>query len=261
MPDNSQLQKTHFDNIGSFYINSRRNSKHLAYKKIMWDFILDKFKKYLDTDKKLLGIEAMCGNAETSMLFINNFPDIKMHAFDLSLNMINSIDKNIGEKIIISENDIFKLDIKNCYDFAVIIGGLHHIAENPDIGLKNIYNALKPNGIFLNLEPTQNNFLWKIIRNDIYRRNPLFEPATEKGFNLSDLNYLFKQAGFNVLYQFYPGLLGYVLYYNPDAFPKLNIGGDRTAKIFSRLDIMLGRTFIGRIFSFATWTIAQKTLV
>ena len=56
----------------------------------------------------------------------------------------------------------------------------------------------------------------------------------------------------------WPGLASYVLYYNPDAFPSLNLGGERAVRTAFALDRPFFRTPIGRFFSFATLSLWRR---
>ena len=72
------------------------------------------------------------------------------------------------------------------------------------------------------------------------------------------LNALYLSGGFNIIDQFYPGLLSYILYYNPDAFSFLNIGNKLIVKALFTVDKYFFRNIIGRLFSFATLSILKK---
>jgi SAM-dependent methyltransferase len=259
MPDKVEAQRKHFDAIADIYIQGRSGKNHLAYKEIIWKYVLAKLSEHIPADAQLNGLEAMCGNAETSVRLVEFFPNLTMHAFDLSDSMVNAADVDGTKKISILQKDILLLDDKEVYDFAVIIGGLHHITHDVQTGVSNIYAALKKGGIFLNLEPTHNNFVWEAVRNKIYKDNAIFEENSERAFTLKEYNACLTANGFRILDQFYPGLLGYVLYYNPDAFPALNVGPVALARMLAGLDLRLGSNLIGKLFSFATWTIAVKS--
>ena len=70
---------------------------------------------------------------------------------------------------------------------------------------------------------------------------------------------VFGDAGFSLVDVMYPGLLAYVLYDNPDAFPYLNIGGRRTDGAVYASERLLLRTPLARALSFATLALWQKT--
>ncbi len=132
------------------------------------------------------------------------------------------------------------------------------VYREADLALKNISAVLKPGGHFINFEPTQNFLPLKMVRTFLYKHNNLFDEDTEQGFDLSHLNRLFRDNGYAAVDQMYPGLLSYILYYNPDAFPLLNRGGKRTVTALYRLDKPFMRNLIGRTFSFATLSLFRK---
>ncbi len=256
----SEIQREHFNKITSQYLRGRSNKKHLIYKSLLWNHVIKELKKYLKKGQKLVVLDAMSGDAEASLKIAQHFPDSAIYAFDYSDMMVAMARKIVKNKknIKISQLDILKLKDRNKYDLIVLIGGLHHVPHNVPLALKKLFASLKKGGLFLNLEPTHNNPIWRAARNHIYKHNDLFEEESEKAFEFSEYNELLKKAKFKIIYQIYPGLLGYILYYNPDAFPSLNIGPVIFAKFLGYLDLFLSKTIIGKYFSFATWTIAQK---
>lgn len=258
MKTDAEVQREHFNLISSKYLNSRKNENHLAYKEVWWDKILEFLLLNYNFDENCDSLEAMCGLAEGSNLLKKAYPKLKLNAFDYSDEMVLAAQKENNGNIRIFQADIINFSEKEKYDIIIILGGLHHVPNFVDKVLSNIHQALKKDGIFINLEPTHNNFLFRFIREYVYKENSLFEENTERGFRLEEYNQKLLKAGFGIKKQFFPGLLGYVLYYNPDAFPFLNIGTSRIAKIFSKIDWFLGKTFIGRKFSFATWSISYK---
>ncbi len=253
-------QQKHFDQIATEYLGSRSGEKHIAYKRQWWQYIYKKLVRYLPREEEVACLDAMCGNAELSLFLSNKIGEIKIDAFDYSDKMVEAAkDKARGNpKISVIQKDILKLNDKDKYDLVIIAGGLHHVPDNVELVLRSVNSALKPGGVFLNIEPTHNNVLWRIVREKLYRSNDLFDASSERAFRLGDYNALLRQQGFEIVYQNYPGLLGYVLYYNPDAFPKLSVALPISSGAFSKFDLFLGNTWIGKYFSFATWTIARK---
>lgn len=257
-----EIQRQHFNKIGDTYVQARSNKYHVAYQKIWWNEYFSWLTDNLPKGKIIAGIDAMCGNAEVASYLVSKNPKIRMDAFDYSDEMVNFAKKDIKNRQVrvkVWKDDIlhFSKD-KNRYDFVVILGGLHHMPDYTKKVLSNINKMLRPGGYFLNLEPTQNNPLLKWARQQIYHNNPIFEESTERAFDLDNYNSYLKKAGFEITKQSYPGLIGYILFYNPDAFPYLNIPIMALTKLLARIDIKLGSTNFGKYWSFATWTLAKK---
>ena len=124
--------------------------------------------------------------------------------------------------------------------------------------VNRLASCLAPNGLFINLEPTSGNPVFRWVRERIYARNSLFDEETERAFEVSELAMLFSNNNLKQVDQLYPGLLAYVLYYNPDAFPRLNIGTPGLVSFLVKLEKWLWRTKPARWFSFATLSIWQK---
>ena len=115
-----------------------------------------------------------------------------------------------------------------------------------------------PSGTDINLEPTHGNPVTKFVRNRIYASNDLFDEQTEEAFPVGSLFSMFRANGLERKTAMYPGLLSYILYYNPDAFPGLNLGGEKAVRSLFALDGLFMHNAIGRTFSFATPSLWQR---
>ncbi|MEW6696500.1 MAG: class I SAM-dependent methyltransferase [Bacillota bacterium] len=251
-----EQQGEHFESISDKYYQSRQAENHLLLKKLIWaDFFKDK--EYLKKENMAV-LEPMCGYAEGKKILESHL-DIKFDyfGFDYSENLINQVKKQ-DSMINVVKMDVTKFKPEKQYDLIILIGGLHHVPAYTNQVIDNISKALKDGGFFINFEPSQNNFLLKKIRDRIYEKNSLFDNDTEKAFDLDDLNRLYTSNKLKIVDQFYPGLLSYVLYYNPDAFPALNIGNKNCVKIAFNLDKLFIRNIVGKKLSFATLTLLQK---
>lgn len=250
-----ESQINHFNSIAKQYFEARKSDKHLEYKKLLWKHVLQNLKF---EQSNLQVVEAMCGYCEGKEILENNLKcSINYEGFDYSDEMI-AIARKIHPNTKIYKMDITCFAEEEKYDVIILIGGLHHVPTYLDKSLKNIHNALKKDGLFINFEPTSNNILCKKIRERIYRTNVLFDDLTERDFSLKEINQAYLKNNFKIEKQFYPGLIGYILWYNPDAFKKLNIGDVKTVKRGFNLEKKLYSTGIGKKLSFATLTIMRK---
>ncbi len=256
MTDPSARQRQHFDAIADQYAGARSGANHLAFKELLWnEFLADK--RALFSGRPAV-LEPMCGAADGYDLLQQHLGvDIDYEGFDVSDAMIAAARaQHPGLKL--SQADVTRLEPRGTYDMVLILGGLHHVPHAADRVVSTLGKALRTGGYFLSWEPTHDNRLFKAVREAIYRRNAIFEPTTERAFGVRELFSMFEQAGFRRVDVLYPGLLGYVLYYNPDAFPSLNLGTPRLVRRLWKLERPFMRSWLARKLSFATLSLWQR---
>jgi SAM-dependent methyltransferase len=255
--DKIEKQREHFESISNKYYSARQTSNHLHIKSLMWNYFFED-KGYLKK-QNIKVLEPMCGYGEGKKIIEGHLGiRFQYEGFDYSDTLIETIKTN-NPLLNVYTQDVTKFNPSDKYDIIILIGGLHHVPDYTSEVLKKLSAALNDGGYFINYEPTQNNFILKGVRNRIYKKNSLFDNETERAYDLADLNQFYSEANLKVVDQIYPGLISYILYYNPDAFPSLNLGGKRMvdfAFIFDRLFI---RNIIGRKLSFATLSLLQKS--
>jgi SAM-dependent methyltransferase len=256
--DNVSRQQAHFDGIAENYFSARRNANHLLLKDLMWGNFLSHHEELKHDGLTVL--EAMCGFGDGKAI-IEKALDIEVSytGFDFSNAVVDKM-REIRPDMMIHQADVTRYEPHDQYDLVVLLGGLHHVHHAAAEAVKRVSEAVRPGGYLLNFEPTDGNPLFRWIRERIYQRNNLFDEQTEQGFPVKQLLSLFENAGLECTEIAWPGLLSYVLYYNPDAFPSLNLGGERAVKIAFALDRPFFRTSIGRFFSFATLSLWRRPL-
>lgn len=256
MTDPVSRQRQHFDAIAQDYAAARCQANHLAFKELMWE-------EFLSDKRALFGVrpmvlEPMCGTADGYELLTRHLGlSIDYEGFDVSDAMIASA-RGRSPSLHLYRADVTRFEPSKIYDLALILGGLHHVPHAAAEVVSRLRQALRPAGYFLSWEPTHGNPLFEAVRRAIYRRNPVFEATTERAFGTSELFSMFEDAGFRLVDVMYPGLMGYVLYYNPDAFPYLNLGTPRIVRCLWRLERPLMRTRVARMLSFATLSLWQR---
>lgn len=249
-------QQDHFNNISEQYFHARQNANCLLIKKIIWEYFFQN-KQYLLNKKKIL--EPMCGFSDGKeilerYLLLNDFD---YYGFDYSEKIIGYA-KQLNPNLKIEVKNILDFEDRDQYDLVIIIGGLHHVYNYTQLVVNKVYDSLKTGGYFINFEPTNDNSFLEWVRKKIYSSNDIFDDETESDYKLSLLNSYYCQAGFSIEDQIYPGLISYILYYNPDAFPFLNIGGSFFINLFFRFDKLFFRNKIGQKMSFATLSLLKK---
>lgn len=252
-----EQQRRHFDSISESYRLARRNRNHLLLKDLIWGmFLRDKY--FLDGGT-LRVLEPMCGFADGRNIlsrYLNT--EVLYRGFDYS--------DQVVRRLIEDEPgiDVWTADVtryrppRGAFDVIILLGGLHHVPDHAAEVVAQLSDGLRSGGYFFSLEPTHGNSFFKAVREGIYKKNRLFDEETERGFMLRDYMALFEAADLRLVDRIFPGLLSYVLYYNPDAFPWLNVGGVKSVKFAFALDRPFLRTRLAGVFSFATLALWQK---
>ena len=252
-----EQQREHFDSIAERYYKERTGEKQQKLHELLYEYFFENLKKEKKFEKKIWVLEPMCGFAEGKKIISKYLTDnIEYTGFDYSEKIVECAKEN-EPGIDVFQQDVTTFYTNKRYDVIIIIGGLHHVPNNVSEVLKNMYSMLNDGGFFINIEPTYNNFLYNKISKFVYKHNDVFDDETERRFSLKELNDYYVGAGFKIYEQIYPGLLAYVLWYNPDVFPGLNKGKGMVEKVFN-FDKKFFRNGIGRKLSFATFTICKK---
>jgi SAM-dependent methyltransferase len=257
MDKDVEKQRQHFNEISDRYFSARKNPNHLLLKNLIWERFFSRNKKIAGDVNRVL--EPMCGMAEGyDILSKHLISNMEYNGFDYSEKMVEFA-KEVRPALSIGWNDVttYKANVEP-YDMIILIGGLHHVFSKASDVIKNLGGALRSGGYFVSFEPTQNNPITRYVRNRIYQSNDIFDEGTEQGFDFPDLERYFRDAGFTKVDEVYPGLLAYILYYNPDAFPFLNIGGTFAVRLLFTLDRLFWGNMIGRRLSFATLSLWKK---
>jgi len=252
-----EQQRNHFNKISSLYTAARKNSKHLLLKQLIWKSFFEDKEVLAGTCKRVL--EPMCGLSEGNQIITQYLtPDINYTGFDYSEAMVQSARQKHPDAVIEWRDATSYHHQGDLFDWVVLIGGLHHVFSVSGDVVCRLRDSLHKGGYFLNFEPTHNCWITRKVRQIIYKRNEIFDEGTEQGFDLGNLDAQFENAGFEKVDQVFPGLVSYILYYNPDAFPMLNIGGERLVRITFWFDHLIWRTLLAKKLSFATITLWKR---
>lgn len=250
-----EQQRKHFESISDKYVIARQHPNHLLYKTLMWRTFFERNPQVVKNGMKV--IEPMCGYSEGKSILQEHCGEtFEYTGFDFSRPLVERA-RQTFPKADIYVQDVTRFEGEGNFDLMILIGGLHHVYAHVSSVMEKLSAALKPGGFFINLEPTQNNRLYRWVRSKIYHENELFDEETEQAFDLNELNGLYRRAGLEIRDQMYPGLLAYIMYYNPDAFPGLNVGSLRAVRGIHALERPFYHTRLARYFSFATLTLLQ----
>jgi SAM-dependent methyltransferase len=255
-----ERQRRHFNRIADKYRRERRNDNYRLLQHLMWSRFFGRTglsERF--AGRRIAMLEPMCGYCDGKQVVENYIaPDVDYAGYDYSDTVISTVkDDRPDLNVWLADATRFAPDA-GAYDIVFVGGGLHHIPNHAEQALGLMARGLKPGGYFINLEPTNGNPILRLVREKIYRDNDLFDEETERAFEVSDLTAMFERAGLVPVKVMYPGLLAYVFYYNPDAFPFLNIGGRGAVRTMFSLDGLFMNNAVGRFLSFATLSLWRK---
>lgn len=249
-----ERQKEHFNSISEEYRVARSHENHLKLKRLMWDCVF-RDSPWLKEGARVL--EPMCGFCDGNKIVSNYLTEFSYEGFDYSDEVVRTV-KESRPDLNVWHQDVTTFSKANAYDVVILIGGLHHVPSFSSQVVANLYQSLKNGGVFVNLEPTHGNRIFKMVRERIYKKNKLFDSETERAFAVSELKGMFEGAGFECEDIMYPGLISYVLYYNPDAFPGLNIGSSGMVEALWKFERPWLRATLAKWFSFCTLSVWRK---
>lgn len=256
MSESVEKQREHFNSIAKQYLKGKEDPRFLKLQSLIWERVIEALPKEL-SGKKVSVLEPMCGYTEGLKVLSRTNLDMQYNGFDYSEEIVNHL-KSVSPELNVFHGDVTKFESDEQYDVIILIGGLHHVPNFAKQAVKSLSCCLKPGGIFINFEPTHGNPLSKFVREFVYRKNEIFDHDTERDFSVSELESFFEDAGLNSQFKFYPGLLAYVLYYNPYAFPLLNKGNESLVEKIFNLEKCFYENAIGRSLSFCTLTVWSK---
>jgi SAM-dependent methyltransferase len=251
-----EQQREHFDSIANRYRLARQNFRHQLLKKEIWDKALENV--HFPEKNTLRVLDAMCGYLDGYQILSSHTTcALDYHAFDYSGAVVECSLKNFPQ-LRVWQEDVTKYRSDQQYDVIIVLGGLHHVHAHASNVVERLGESLSPSGLFISLEPTHDNLFFRFVREHIYKKNILFDENSERAFSTTELDSMFFKSGLHPISKIYPGLLAYVLWYNPDAFPLLNRGSRCVVKGILKLEKWLWKTELARMLSFATLSIYQK---
>lgn len=254
-----EQQISNFNDRVDNYLSKKESRQRKFYISLLWKLVFSYINKNFSHKENVCVLEPMCGWSAYDIVKKNiSAPIQKYDAFDYSEKMVE-----IGKKMYPNVNfwvqdatTFLPSDVK--YDVILLIGGLHHIPGYAQTVLSNLSKCLSPDGYMVNLEPTFNNRLLSFLCNLIYKKNKNFDHETERRFSLNEINNYYTSAGLTITKQLYPGLLAYLLWYNPDIFPFLNRGSVRLVKKLFSFERKIYTSGYAKKMSVATITILKK---
>lgn len=200
------LQRDHYHRIHDEYAAHYYDDTSLAYRR---EFILKPLLSMENLSDKRVA-DLACGSGYNSLLLRAMFSNVTTEGYDISELACRDYERVVGAKA--HECDLTQPLDSEAFDAAMIIGGLHHCANQLPEVLRNIANIIKPGGMLYAFEPNAS-FAFESVRKFWYRHSNYFEHESERAL---DVDRLIADArpSFRPLRTFYSGGPAYFLILN-----------------------------------------------
>jgi SAM-dependent methyltransferase len=176
-------QQLHFENLHSHYELHQYHPTVMRYRR---RFIYDPMFDGLNLNGARV-IELCSGSGHNSLCLKEKFPRVSVTGLDISRNACADYENRVGAPCKLLDLTEPGGEISDTFDVAFVIGGLHHCIANLEVVLRNVAALLKPGGLLLMMEPS-NQFLLDPVRRLWYRLDKrIFDAKTERALNHDEL--------------------------------------------------------------------------
>jgi SAM-dependent methyltransferase len=204
-----QLQKLHYDRIGSEYESHYGDACSRQYRE---RFINQPMFEGIDL-RGLDVLEAMCGSGQTTEFLLSK--DARVTGLDISTDEIDSFQQRWPESDAKCGSILSSGLAAGSFDCVAVVGGLHHLHPHLSDALREIHRILKPGGRLCFAEPHQGSIPDR-VRSFWYKHDNLFA-SNEASIDLESLKQEFA-AVFSFEKEEYLGNLAYLLVLNSMIF-------------------------------------------
>jgi SAM-dependent methyltransferase len=209
-PASANPQKSHYESLHDAY-QEYYDPESMAYRE---QFIYGPLFDGVDLNGCDVA-DLACGSGATSKSILQRFPRARTFGFDISARACEDYARNLGRPSM--EADLTRgVDAGRTFDFAVIIGGIHHCVIDLPGTLRTIRTLLKPGGMLLMMEPSDD-FVFAHLRTLWYKVDHYFDAPSEHALSHDKLIAL-AGSDFSVAKLQYLGGPGYFLIFNSMVF-------------------------------------------
>lgn len=167
-------QRAHYERIHKNYAAHYYDGPSLDYRR---RFLLAPLLAGIDLNGRR-GVELACGDGHTSALLMERYPETEIEGMDISPTACEEYRRLVGRPA--SVCDLLGDAVPEAaFDYAVVMGGLHHMVADFDKAVGNITKMLRPGALLLAVEPSSR-FALNRIRDLWYRADHWFDAATER---------------------------------------------------------------------------------
>ncbi|WP_415715114.1 class I SAM-dependent methyltransferase [Maridesulfovibrio sp.] len=204
------IQEDHYNKVAKDYVVNLGYPHTQAYLAYMDEV----FKEVANLNEHVVAAEICCGAGECVSIF-DEYVKCGI-GIDISMQMLENAAKKYSGKNTFVHGDATNIPLQdNSVDVVMMAGGVHHINDRKKL-FSEVYRILKTGGVFVAREPLNDFFLWRALRDIIYRLSPALDYDTEEPLRFDKTVSVLEECGFTVEDWKPFGFLGFILFMNSD---------------------------------------------
>ena len=210
--EEGRTQRAHYDTIASAYIANLKYPHTEEYMRYIDGAVL----KVAEGGALERVAEICCGRAGETFRLLGNRVRLGV-GLDISLDMLEAARAELpADRFMFVQGDATSIPLRSAaFDSVFMLGAIHHVNERQRL-FAEVFRILKPGGRFVWREPANDFFLWRLLRNLIYRVSPLLDPDTERPLRWQETWPVLKNVGFEPQTSRTLGFFGGCLLLNSD---------------------------------------------
>lgn len=209
--DEGRRQAEHYDRVAQDYLSNLTYPHTQAY----MDYLNDSLLEVIGDAPLGVVAEICCGHGEALGLLSDRI-EFGI-GVDVSLSMLRSASRHLRPPHFgFVQADATMLPIRDSsLDSVLMFGGIHHVNDRAKL-FAEVHRVLKPNGRFIFREPVSDFFLWKFLRDIVYRLSPALDHETERPLRYRETVPYLENAGLKLEYWRTFGFFGFCIFMNSD---------------------------------------------
>jgi len=173
----SSRQKEHYTEIHDAYEAHYYDASSMKYRsRFIYDWLFDG----VDLSNACVA-DLACGSGHNSLAVMERFNGVRTVGFDISEPACASYQRTTGNAAQVLDLTR-RATIKEQFDGAIVVGGLHHCVVDLEQTLRNIAAMVRPGGRLLMMEPSAD-FALNVVRNKWYASDRYFDAPTEEALS------------------------------------------------------------------------------
>lgn len=205
------VQQAHYDRISTAYVTNLAEPHTQEYSAYLDRALLDQ----IGNDGAHCTLEVCCGHGEAAKLLAKH--STTLIGLDVSRAMLQTARQTYqDENHAFIQADATNMPIATAsVDMVIMLGGIHHVPDRSAL-FEEVFRVLKPGGRFVFREPVSDFFVWRWLRQIIYRISPMLDNETERPLRWTETVPLLQSLGFEQRAWKTYGWIGFCFFMNSD---------------------------------------------